>query len=112
MKEELFPEMNRTGRQAAFAFLRRSVSGKARLRASWDVLGESIAHPFMKKPTRRNRARETNRPGRRGCLEKESGKGSWAFNLASDCLFALGSTERVRRVAYRGPDGQLRFLPL
>jgi hypothetical protein len=38
--------------------------------------------------------------------------GSWAFNLASESLFALGSSEAVRRVAYRTADGRIRFLPL
>jgi hypothetical protein len=38
--------------------------------------------------------------------------GRWAFNLASENLFLLGATPGTRRVYYRTPGNELRFLPL
>ena len=64
----------------------------------------------MKKPSLRDYPGE-NFHGKAGA--KNGGKeGRWAFNLASESLFALGSTEKARRVAYRTVTGELRFLPL
>ena len=40
-----------------------------------------------------------------------SSTGRWSFNLASEHLFVLGSTDTVRRAAYRTSDGRIRFLP-
>jgi hypothetical protein len=45
----------------------------------------------------------------RRARKKDSGR--WAFNLATESLFALGSSEAVFRVAYRTADGRLRLLP-
>jgi hypothetical protein len=62
----------------------------------------------MKKPSH-----SSGRSGqRRGPREARAAAGSWAFNLATESLFALGSSEAVRRVAYRTSDGRIRFLPL
>jgi hypothetical protein len=60
----------------------------------------------MKKPIRSNPSSEAT--------SSNHGKkeGSWSFNLASESLFALGATEKARRVAYRTATGELRFLPL
>ncbi len=66
----------------------------------------------MKKPSRREHPEEPSRPNKREESKKGSKKGGWAFNLASESLFALGSTEGARRVAYRTASGELRFLPL
>jgi hypothetical protein len=49
---------------------------------------------------------------RRSSSDARASTGSWAFNLASESLFALGSSEAVRRVVYRTADGRIRFLPL
>jgi hypothetical protein len=66
----------------------------------------------MKKPSRRDQRGESSRRSQREERKHGSKKGGWAFNLASESLFALGSTEGARRVAYRTADGELRFLPL
>ena len=49
---------------------------------------------------------KTARPAQRG-----GSNGRWSFNLASEHLFVLGSTDTVRRAAYRTSDGRIRFLP-
>ncbi len=67
--------------------------------------------PIMKKQTRRIHPDETPRRSPRDCRRDGAKEGRWSFNLAGDNLFALGSTESVRRVAYRTPTGELRFLP-
>jgi len=69
------------------------------------------AMPFMKKPSRRSHQGETARRSTRESRRDGAQEGRWSFNLASDILFALGSTESARRVAYRTPTGELRFLP-
>ena len=71
-----------------------------------------LASDFMKTPPRRDRSRATARPNQAGCRTSSGSVGRWAFNLASENLFALGSTDAIRRVAYRTADGHLRFLPL
>ena len=109
--DSLFLQKNsRLGRQAAQVLLRRSaLSGYA---YRWFGRAEAAAFLFMKKPTRRDHPSEASRRSPQACHKKSGSTGSWAFNLASESLFALGSTERARRVAYRGADGELRFLPL
>ncbi len=62
----------------------------------------------MKKTTRRTHRSETIRQGFHGCHSS----GRWAFDLASERLFALGSPDGFRRVAYRAALGEIRFLPL
>jgi len=62
----------------------------------------------MKKKDRRNHPSESTRRSSKVCRNE----GRWAFNLTSERLFALGSTDRVRRVAYRTATGELRILPL
>jgi hypothetical protein len=52
------------------------------------------------KPVRRTRART-------GTVDRK-----WVYNLVSESLFTFGSTDQARRAAYRGADGQMRFLPL
>jgi len=57
---------------------------------------------------------QQNAPGPRSRRPSETASpktGSWAFNLATESLFALGSNEAVWRVAYRRANGDLRFLP-
>jgi len=66
----------------------------------------------MKTPVRRDHPRATVRRSQAGCCGQGGSAGRWAFNLASENLFALGSTEALRRAAYRTADGNLRFLPL
>jgi hypothetical protein len=67
----------------------------------------------MKKPIRHDHARSSSSrrssPTYRG---QDESLRRWAFNLASESLFPLGSTEQARRVAYRTANGELRFLPL
>ena len=65
----------------------------------------------MKKTSRPDRLHETSSQSRRDGRKKKQ-EDRWAFNLASETLFALGSSESARRVAYRSSDGELRFLPL
>jgi len=67
---------------------------------------------FMKKPARREPSSEPSRRPQRDEPKKIVKKGGWSFNLANESLFALGSTEGARRVAYRTATGELRFLPL
>ncbi len=52
------------------------------------------------KPMRRSRARAAITDRR------------WVYNLVSESLFTFGSTDQARRAAYRGADGEMRFLPL
>jgi len=66
----------------------------------------------MKKPSRRDHPGETSRGSQRDGRKNGGKEGAWAFNLASESLFALGATEQARRVAYRTATGELRFLPL
>ena len=75
-------------------------------RAEWFA-----ATPFMKKPTRCIHPSETSSRSPRDYRRNGAKEGNWSFNLASDILFALGSTESARRVAYRTSTGELRFLP-
>jgi len=67
---------------------------------------------FMKKTSRRDHPSEPSRRSRRDCLRNGESEGRWEFSLASEILFAFGSTERARRAAYRTAGGELRFLPL
>jgi hypothetical protein len=62
----------------------------------------------MKKTTHRHHRRETHRRGFHAC----HGGDRWAFNLASERLFSIGSPDGFRRVAYRTALGEIRFLPL
>jgi hypothetical protein len=71
------------------------------------LLGNSRIN-FMKKTAPRNAPSESTRRSSRACRAPER----WAFNHTSDRLFALGSTQSVRRFAYRTMMGELRFLPL
>jgi len=61
---------------------------------------------FMKKNARRDHVNQTSRQS------DNSKTGRWSFNLATESLFTLGSTEQARRVAYRTATGEIRFLPL
>lgn len=70
------------------------------------------ASDFMKTLPRRDRPSATVRQSHRGCPASSGSVGRWAFNLASENLFALGSPEITHRAAYRTVDGHLRFLPL
>jgi hypothetical protein len=65
----------------------------------------------MKKLPGRNGLEE---PARKSRLQNRASKkktGRWAFNLATESLYALQSGEAVLRVAYRKPNGELRYLP-
>jgi hypothetical protein len=66
----------------------------------------------MKKPSRPDHTSEASRRGPREGRNKQGKDNRWVFNLAGESLFALGSTDQARRVAYRTADGTLRFLPL
>jgi hypothetical protein len=66
----------------------------------------------MKKTSRPDHPGEASRRSPRDGRKKQGKDSRWVFNLASESLFALGSTEQARRVAYRTADGTLRFLPL
>jgi hypothetical protein len=61
----------------------------------------------MKKSSRRDHQGESSHRSRK----KAGSDGRWEFT-ASGSLISLGSTEAVRRAAYRTADGELRFLPL
>jgi hypothetical protein len=63
---------------------------------------------FMKKTALKNQPSESARRSSRACRSPER----WAFNHTSERLFALGSTDSIRRFAYRTMMGELRFLPL
>jgi hypothetical protein len=65
----------------------------------------------MKKPNRHLSSGETHRRSSKDCRREGAKEGRWSFNLTGESLFALGSLESVRRVAYRTPTGELRFLP-
>ncbi|MCE0482693.1 MAG: hypothetical protein LV479_00465 [Methylacidiphilales bacterium] len=67
---------------------------------------------FMKKSSHLDHLSESRHRSHEGCPQKGAKEGRWAFNLASESLFALGSTEGARRVAYRTATGELRFLPI
>jgi hypothetical protein len=70
------------------------------------LMGSVLA--FMKKTNRRDEPSEASRRSPKGCLH-ESG---WAFNLATERLFSLGSLDGFQRMAYRTAQGDVRFLPL
>jgi len=65
----------------------------------------------MKKPSRRDHPGEPSPRSRRDCRQNGGSEGRWEFT-ANGSLFALGSTDAVRRAAYRTAEGELRFLPL
>jgi hypothetical protein len=95
----------RLGQQVAFSLLPRSA-----------LLGrflERAIHPlnFMKKTSRRDHRSESSHRSPRDCHQKGGSEGRWEFT-SSGSLFALGSIDAVRRVAYRNADGEMRFLPL
>jgi hypothetical protein len=62
----------------------------------------------MKKKAHRNPPSESMRRSSRVCGTTER----WAFSHTSERLFALGSTDSIRRFAYRTMMGELRLLPL
>ena len=63
---------------------------------------------YMNTTNRKNLPRNVARRGSEVCRRP----GQWAFNFSSDRLFALGSTDRIRRAAYRSSSGEMRFFPL
>ena len=63
---------------------------------------------LMKNPSRRYAPRESSHRSAAACRTK----GGWAFNLASERLFAFGSIESGKRGAYLTAEGEMRFLPL
>jgi hypothetical protein len=112
MKAQSRYEKQGIGRPDASLLLRRSVlSGPA---SGWLLkIGRSASVlTLMKKPSQRDHSSETTRRSGRDCRKQEKKDGGWSFSLTSDKLFALGSTEQARRVAYRTATGELRFLPL
>jgi len=66
----------------------------------------------MKKPSRHDQPGKPSHRSRRDRRRNGGSEGRWEFNLASEILFALGSTDVARRAAYRTAGGELRFLPL
>jgi hypothetical protein len=63
---------------------------------------------LMKKTSRSHSPRESSHRDATACQTK----GGWAFNLASERLFAFGSIESGKRGAYLTAQGEMRFLPL
>ena len=95
----------RSGQQVAFTLLPRfALLGHRLERGAFHL-------SFMKKPSRRDHPSEPSHRNRRDCRQNGGSEGRWEFT-ASGSLFALGSTDAVRRAAYRTADGELRFLPL
>ncbi len=56
--------------------------------------------------------RPSSKPLRRSRARAVAVDRKWVYNLVSESLFTFGSTDQARRAAYRGADGQMRFLPL
>jgi hypothetical protein len=94
-----------SGQQVAFTLSPRSVLLGRRLERAVSRLS------FMKKTSRRDHPSEPSHRNRRDCRQNGGSEGRWEFT-ASGSLIALGSTDAVRRAAYRTADGELRFLPL
>ena len=63
---------------------------------------------FMKKTAPSKQPSESTRRSSRACRTSER----WTFTHTSERLFALGSTDGIRRFAYRTMMGELRFLSL
>ncbi len=111
--DEIFSFKNRRlGRQAALISAHRLSSSGDRFRWSGGAKGASVVLNIMNKSPRRDHPGHPPRRNERDCRKNGAGDGRWAFNLASESLFSLGTTDKARRVAYRTADGQLRFLPL
>jgi len=66
----------------------------------------------MKKTSRRDHPSEPTHRSHKAFRHGGGSEGRWEFNLASESLFALGSSDGLRRAAYRTSGGELRFLPL
>jgi hypothetical protein len=66
----------------------------------------------MKKSSYRDHSSGSSRPSQKASAKNDGKDGRWSFNLASESLFSLGSSDGPRRVAYRTATGELRFLPL
>ena len=81
-------------------------------RTAWLCRYKRAAFDSMKNPSRRDSPRATARRSHGDCPDVTGSVGRWAFSLATESLFPLGSTESARRAAYRSADGQIRFLPL
>jgi hypothetical protein len=62
----------------------------------------------MKKASRIPSPSESSHRGGAACRTE----GRWAFNLASERLFAFGSTLSGKRGAYLTAQGEMRFLSL
>ncbi len=65
----------------------------------------------MKKTFFRDDANTPLHPRAKASQGKGGSKGPWEFT-SSGRLFPVGSTDAVRRAAYRAADGEMRFLPL
>jgi hypothetical protein len=86
--------------------------------ASSSRFSSLLAYPFagsrharfvtMKKTTRGRSPSESSYRRATGCRTGER----WAFSLASERLFAFGSTEHLRRAAYLTARGEMRLLSL
>jgi hypothetical protein len=63
---------------------------------------------LMKKTSRGHSPSESSQRGGAVCRAK----GGWAFNLASERLFAFGSIGSTKRGAYLTAQGEVRFLSL
>ena len=100
------------GRQVATRFSPR-LDFSSRLQGWLGIANDkTVWNAFMKKPTRPDHPSETSRRSSGQCRSEGAKDGRWSFNLATENLFALGSTENARRVAYRTANGELRFLPI
>ena len=65
----------------------------------------------MKRTFRRDDLNEPGHPGLKAPRSKGGSKGPWEFT-SSGRLFSVGASDGVRRTAYRGANGEMRFLPL
>ena len=107
-----FLENRRLGQLAAAKVLRHSALSGPDSRGPHLPEDASFPLALMKKKSRHDHPSEASRRSHRDCRKQNGKDGRWVFNLASESLFPLGSTDRARRVAYRMADGTLRFLPL
>jgi hypothetical protein len=76
----------------------------------WSLLPTRFHHlkSIMKKTSPTHSPRESSHRNGAACRKE----GRWAFNLASERLFAFGSTVSGKRGAYLTAQGEMRFLSL
>jgi len=65
----------------------------------------------MRRTSRRDHSDEPGHASAKASRRNGGSKGPWEFT-SSGRLFSMGSTDAVRRAAYRAADGEMKFLPL